>query len=83
MFCQVPERELTFSSDFPRGLSPKEGWKSLLNRILNIAQGRFGELTGLCQALYKLLLLKRPNGGGGLADLGISAQRRYCFSNPI
>lgn len=34
-------KQFTFSSDFPRGLSPKEGWKSLLNRILNIAPGIF------------------------------------------
>lgn len=29
-------REFTLSSDFPRGLSPKEGCKSLFIRILNI-----------------------------------------------
>lgn len=34
-------REVTLSSDFPRGLSPKEGCKSLFNRILNIDPGIF------------------------------------------
>lgn len=67
-FCAVRilGREFTLSRDFPRGLSPKEVWKSLLNRILNIAPGTFfGEWTRLCQALCKLLLLKSPTREGG------------------
>lgn len=34
-------REFTLSSDFPRVFSPKEGWKSLLNIILNTDPGKF------------------------------------------
>lgn len=73
-FCAVRllGRGFTLSSDFPRGLSPKEVWKSLLNRILNIALGTlFGEWTRLCQALCKLLLLKSPMREGGRAEDGV------------